>query len=313
MLKAHKFVDLYLGTSEGLMSGVPGSLDPVPVPADPEVAGELRELRQLCERQTSESKGEFVVQHAGVTYRVSRLKSLTQVVFVLRRLADRVPTLQELSFSERLVDQWMTPNLRGLVLVSGPHSQGKTTTASSIVASRLARYGGVAITIEDPPELPLEGRHGEGVCYQTWVQEGEFSQACRQAARWAPSIIFLDEVRDAEAAIEMLKAGINGRLVIGTLHADSVQAAVERLHAYASSVGPDVAAGLIASGLSCVIQQRLDGAERKFPRIEHLWLSDPHDETAIRATIRKRQFEQLGSFVNLQANRMLMNPRERAG
>ena len=34
---------------------------------------------------------------------------------------------------------------------------------------RLGSCGGAAFTVEDPPELPLNGFHGQGYCTQTWV------------------------------------------------------------------------------------------------------------------------------------------------
>jgi type II secretory ATPase GspE/PulE/Tfp pilus assembly ATPase PilB-like protein len=51
-----------------------------------------------------------------------------------------------------------------------------------------------------------------GVCYQTWVDQGEFGDMCRKTARYAPNIIFLGEVRDSETASEALRASINGAI-----------------------------------------------------------------------------------------------------
>ena len=199
----------------------------------------------------------------------------------------------------------MQPKLSGLVVVAGSFGQGKTTTASSIVASRLKQYGGVGVTIEDPPEMPLEGAHGKGVCYQTWVAQGGFGAGCRQAARWAPSIIFLGEVRDEQAASEALRASINGGLVVCTTHADSVTMAIERLYALASGSGgnPDDIASLLAGGLLCVLHQKLEGQPRR-PKIEFLWLGD-QDNIGVRGMLRNRRFEQIQSEISMQVNRML--------
>lgn len=312
MLKDIDLKDIYLGHSNAWLAGVPGTSDPVPAPEECE--DELTELREMCDDFVSTStKEEFTVRHNDVAYRVSVLKSMSDVVYVLRRFPASVPPLTSLGIHHGYVGRLMQPGLSGLVVVAGAFGQGKTTTASSVIATRLSQYGGVAITIEDPPEMPLEGRHGEGVCYQTWVDRGQFGDATRKTARYAPSIIFLGEVRDSETAAEALRASINGRLVICTTHADSVPMAIERLYSLANGTAgnSEDTSSLLAGGLLCVLHQRLEG-EPKRPRIEFLWLGDA-DCQGVRNTIRQRRFEQVASEVTLQLNRMMMGTKAPTG
>jgi len=147
------------------------------------------------------------------------------------------------------------------------------------------------------------------VCYQTWVDRGQFGDATRRTARYAPSIIFLGEVRDAETASEVLRASINGRLVVCTIHADSVPLAIERLYSLANGVAgtSEDTSSLLAGGLLCVLHQRLEGdGEVKVPRTEFLWMGDG-DSHGVRNTIRQRKFEQVQNEVTLQKNRMVMS------
>lgn len=262
----------------------------------------------MCNEFVEKSaKSEFAIRHSDVAYRVSTLRSLTEKVYVLRRFPSEIPDLASLGIHPGYISQLMQPRLTGLLVVAGAFGQGKTTTASSIIAARLSKYGGVAVTIEDPPEMPMEGRHGEGVCYQTWVNQGEFGDACRQAARWAPSVIFVGEVRDAETAAEALRASINGRLVVCTTHADSVVMAIERIYSLANGVAgnSEDTSSLLANGLLGVIHQRLEG-DPKRPKIEFLWLRGDESHGA-RNMIRLRRFDQLYSEVTLQLNRLLMS------
>jgi twitching motility protein PilT len=220
--------------------------------------------------------------------------------------------LEDLNIHPSYINHLMEPHLSGLIVIAGAFGQGKTTTASALIAARLRRYGGVAVTIEDPPEMPLEGFHKEGVCYQTWVDQGEFGNSCRKAARYAPSIIFLGEVRDPESATEALRASINGRLVICTTHADSVTMAIERMSSLANGMGAasDDIASLLANGLLCVMHQKLEGGMTKRPKVEFLWLGGTDAENrGVRHTIRLKKFDHLGSEITLQLNRMLMNAR----
>lgn len=310
VLNDHNFSDAYLGESHSWLSGVPGTKDPIPAPED--CAEELVKLRNLCiEGGVKHRRDEFAVRYSDRTYRVSTLVSLKETVFVLRRFPEVVPDLHSLGLHDGHIAMLMQPGLSGLLVISGAYSQGKTTTASSLIVSRLSKSGGVAVTLEDPPEMPLEGRHGEGVCYQTWAKQGELDEACRRAARWAPSIIFVGEVRDPETAAEAVRASINGRLVICTTHADNVISTVERLFALSLSSGilgsPEDVAGLLSSGLIGVLHQRLEG-DPKTLKIEFLWTCG-EDSTGVRNQIKTKNFRNLGSEIDLQLKRMLRTPK----
>lgn len=314
-LKDIIFSDVYLGKDGAWLSGVPGTSDPMASPQ--EDFGEVMALRQACEefKFTNPDREDFSIRHGHISYRASVMNTVMETVFVLRRLSDKVKPIADLGIPPVVVEMMMKPRMTGLFIISGAFGQGKTTTAASLVAARIGLYGGVAVTIEEPPEIPLHGRHGEGVCYQTWVQKGGFGHACRQAARWAPSIIFLGELRDAETAIEALRASINGKLVICTAHADNCAMAIERVFNLANGDGSaaDDVLGMIATGLTAVINQRLEtSGMRRSLMIESLFLNDD-DGPGVRAIIRQRKFEQLKSIIQMQKNRMIVSGRKPTG
>jgi Tfp pilus assembly pilus retraction ATPase PilT len=311
-LKNITFSDVYLGEDGAWLSGVPGTSDPIASP--PEDIGEVLSLRKACEafRSANPDREDFSIRHGDIGYRASVMITILETVFVLRRLSDKVKPIAELGIPSLLVDMMMKPKMTGLFIVSGAFGQGKTTTAASLVVGRISLYGGVAVTIEEPPEIPLHGRHGEGVCYQTCVQKGGFGHACRQAARWAPSIIFLGELRDTETAIEALRASINGKLVVCTAHADNCAMAIERVFNLANGDGSssDDVLGMLATGLTAVINQRLEtSGSRRNPMIESLFLTD-EDGPGVRAIIRQRKFDQLKSIIQMQKNRMIVSGRK---
>lgn len=305
MLKDINLKDIYLGEKKAMLTGVPNTSDPIPAPE--ECNEELNELRQICIKGSLESKREeFAVRHNGTAYRVSIMDTIAEQVYVLRRFPTEVPDLSQLGIHPTYVNKLLTSGVAGLIVIAGSYGQGKTTTASSLISSRLSKLGGVAITIEDPPEMPLEGEHGEGVCYQTWVHQGGFGDATRKSARWAPSIIFLGEVRDPETAAEALRASINGCLVVCTTHADNVPMAIERIFSLANGVAgsSEDTSSLLASGLLCVMHQHLEGEPKK-PKVQFLWLDDT--ETAgVRHMIRQRKFDQIANEVTLQLNRTFL-------
>lgn len=303
ILSSLAFVDLYLGENSSFLAGVPGEGALIPAPRT--WARELEKFRKVCDDTATDAGMEFSVKYDDVCYRAGTLDSMSEKVYVLRRFPAVVPDLHSIGIHAAHVKLMMTPKLTGLIIVAGAFGQGKTTTASALVIERLKEFGGVAVTIEDPPEMPLEGPHGDGMCYQRWVQHGGFGEAVRQAARWAPSIIFLGEVRDSESAREALSASINGRLVVCTVHADSVISAIERLYSFAKIDGSDGtdSSSLLANGLMGVFHQSLVGSPRHI-KVEALWLGD--DATGAKATIRARRWEQLGSEIGIQFNRLVL-------
>lgn len=310
-LKDLIFSDAYIG-HKAWLSGVPGTKDPVLAPEVdwPEVV----DLREACEkyRALNTEREDFPLRHGGISYRASVMLTIDETVFVLRRLSETITPIADLGIPPVFVEMMMDPTLTGLFIISGPFGQGKTTTASALVAARIGKFGGVAVTIEEPPEMPLHGRHGEGVCYQTWVDRGGFGHACRQAARWAPSIIFLGEIRDPETAIEALRASINGKLVICTAHADNCAMTIERVFALANGsegASPDDILGMLATGLAAVVHQKLENTgSRKQLILDPLFLNG-EDGPGARNIIRQRKFDQLKSVIQLQKNRMIVSGR----
>lgn len=309
-----EFFAIYLGETGNFFAGIPQTVDPHPAP--PQYAEALATLRGKCEEiYAATQRNEFTVRDEGISYRVSMLVSIVETIYVLRRFPPRVPDLYTLGIHPRHIDKLMTPGLTGLIVVAGAFGQGKTTTASSLLTARLAKYGGVGITVEDPPEMPLEGHHGHGICYQTWVEQGGFGNEIRKAARWSPSIIFLGEVRDGESAAEALRASINGRLVICTTHAGSVTMAIERLYSLANAAAgnSEDVANLLANGLTAVLHQRLESdiAGVKRPKLQFLWIGEndnsrEFNSKGVRNTIRQRRFDQIENDVMLQLNQMIM-------
>jgi len=136
-------------------------------------------------------------------------------------MSDVAPTLETVPsrFIDPIEKILMQPSLSGggLILICGAPGSGKTTTASAILVSRLLKYGGFAYTIEDPPEIiALNGRHGNGYCTQTRVYDGAggWEESIKEVLRSQPVgaslILFIGEIRNAEAARMAIRAASNG-------------------------------------------------------------------------------------------------------
>jgi twitching motility protein PilT len=298
------FSDIYLKKESGILSGVNLKQNPMAIPS--EFSSWVSDTFKMCsERRKATGKGEFNLKTDEMVFRVSFMATVDGDVFVLRRLPNKVPSLYQLGINRLYADKMNAADTNGLIVISGAFGSGKTTTASSLIKARLETYGGICVSIEDPPEMPLEGSHGDGVCFQTPVSDSGFAESTRQAARWAPDIIYIGEVRDGDTAIEALKASINGKLIICTVHSDSPSLAAERLFMLAKSGGGDSddISGLMANGTACFYHQELKRSEsRTIPVVQFLWVKDITDA---RENIRKRKFKALDSEIQRQRNFMI--------
>ena len=136
-----------------------------------------------------EAKGnEFFYLHLGVPYRVAVVQTITGSGFFLRKLKLPVPSLDSLGFSEPFLNTLkLMGKKRGLLLVSGATGSGKSTTIYALLTYYVQKYGDIAISIEDPPEVPVQGNYGdnqEGVWFQMDARElGGYENAMISAMR----------------------------------------------------------------------------------------------------------------------------------
>ena len=276
---------------------------------DPTTLADLEALlSKVSER--GEREREFTIRHDEVSYRVSRIDDQTSTWYHLRKLISPIPRLQHVCRDRevfRLLGQAGKPRQHGLILMSGPTGEGKTTSMFSILQEYLLVYGDVGYTIEDPPEMDLSGAVGtNGQCYQIKVTDGDFQTKVTEALRCRPRYIMMGEIRDSGAASELLRAANSGHVVLSTIHAGTIPEAVQSLARYvAGTMDDELARHLMASCLSLVINQRLiqtvseDDTVRRFPRMEVMQVQGQH---GVQSKIRNGHYKQLESDVEQQSN-----------
>ncbi len=307
------FVDLYLSLFDESPSYYqatqPGTLVVKPVDLPVAYQNDIQSLREKLTVLLQDC------DEAGFTYDQIRLRACKittprgKTWVALRRIEEEPPPVEELGFSLPILQILRELGKRdGLVLICGGTGQGKSTTAGALLYDYLLRYGGLALTIEDPVEFPLEGRHGKsGLCYQIEVkEEGDWARQLKRALRWHPRYILLGELRTPEAANQLLRAANSGHLVVTTMHSGSLEEGLEGLlHLGEQAIG-DRAPILLASGLAAVLYQTF----REDKVITRLYVTDPHNlGDPVRALIREKKIGQATTFVDKQmARQSLLRP-----
>ncbi|WP_305910462.1 ATPase, T2SS/T4P/T4SS family (plasmid) [Methylomarinum sp. Ch1-1] len=245
--------------TEKLGDYVSPGMTPAPDPLRPF----LDDIKRKINGQTND---EFSLRYEGEVFRCSKIKTVLGDFLRLRRLPTVAPDINKLGIpsSTQRVLLSSSFNSGGLIAVVGMPGQGKSTTCAATLVKRLKKFGGMCITLEDPAEIPLQGRYNNGICLQIEVSdETGYAKAIKKAMKDYPAkenlMLYVGEVRDGFAAKRMLDAANDGRLVLTTFHAKDILSGLERIIALASSeISESLAKNLLASSLRAIIFQSLE-------------------------------------------------------
>lgn len=254
----------------------------------------------------------YALKFEGESYRVERVLTISGIQYNCRKMPGRTPSIYKLGLPEHVVRHMVSlAQEAGLILFAGPTGMGKTTTASALMREFLETHGGFLYTIEDPPEMPLDGlyyaKNGAlGLCKQTPVENERWEDGLKSALRSRPRYILVGEIRTPETASQTLRAATSGHLVLSTIHANSVEDALNSMIKYASGAGLDekLVADLLARGILAVVHQQLEGTKVLRPVI-HTAFANPNPLAAdqMRMAIRDGRIN-LGTLMEAQATKM---------
>lgn len=255
----------------------------------------------------------YSIHYGTSLYRIERVKTITGVHYTARRMPTKIPDVYQLGMPEILINHLCSLNkATGLILLCGPTGMGKTTTATALLKYFLENEGGFAYTVEDPPEMPLDGLYqskkgGLGLCKQTEVVNNNWELGLRSALRSKPRYILVGETRTAETASELLRAATSGHLVISTIHANNLEDGLTSLIKYATAGGMNeqLAADLLARGILGVIHQKLTGTSKLTPTLHYCFANpDPMEADQMRQIVRDGKIN-LATLMEAQMAKMI--------
>ncbi len=173
----------------------------------------------------------------------------------IRILPTKPRTIKELYLPDIVKD--LTHRTKGLVLITGSTSQGKTTTMSAMIDEINANFNKHVITIEDPIEYVHTNKKGVVRQREIGKDTKSFYTGLRAALRQDPDVIAIGEMRDYETIRIALAAAETGVLVLSTLHTISIDKIIERLLSYAPSAAEGQLRFLLAESLQGMVHQEL--------------------------------------------------------
>jgi len=252
---------------------------------------------------------EDTIVFEGTRCRLSRQNMSDDSVWICaRRINSDLPDLEKLGFAPHIRSHMHGIGQRdGLILVAGPTGSGKTTTAVALLTDYMRSYGGLAITVEDPVEYTVRGRHGEfGQCFQMEMKnDDDWAISLKRGLRWAPRYVYVGEVRTAKAAEQLLRAATTGHTVITTVHAGAPEEAFMGLLFLAEQAMGKGASEILAGSLTALIFQTM---KEEGPFIRYLFTEENAPGDPIRSLIREGKIGMMSTYIDRIAARLASQP-----
>jgi len=160
-------------------------------------------------------------------YRVNIHIQRGNVEAALRRVPNKIPTIQELGLPDIVYDFIQKPN--GLVLVTGPTGTGKSTTLASMINFINKERKEMVICIEDPIEFIYKNEKSIIKQRELYSDTCSFPEALKRVLRQDPDVIVVGEMRDLDTIATTLTAAETGHLVLATLHTPDAPQTIQRI------------------------------------------------------------------------------------
>jgi twitching motility protein PilT len=210
------------------------------------------------------------------------------VAMALRLIPSEIKTMEELNLP--LVLKKFTQATQGFVLITGPSSQGKSTTLAAMIDEINHTRAEHIITIEDPVEYIFRDDRSVIDQRELYNDTLSFPKALRATFRQDPDVIMVGEMRDPETIATAITAAETGHLVFATLHTNSAAQSVHRIvDSFPASQQTQIRAQLSGSLLGIVSQRLVPRIKGGLVPVCEIMLSTP----AVANLIRENKIHEL--------------------
>lgn len=260
-LAAFAFVDLTIGPARGDADFTGGPYRSMQVhESHLDLIDRFR--AEVLQAHAEKGQDSFRLDLDGVRYRIQRIDSVEGHWWSCRRLDADIRQIDGIG-----LEPWVRDYLRrcsgvpGMLFIIGEQGAGKTTLAAAHLIDNLRRLGGLAVSVESPVEIPLQGRHGPGRCLQQEVgREEDVGLYLGRALRQRSRILFLGETRWRAQADQLLLSATAGIHTLTSFHGTRFGEAIDRFVRLADPERPAGAAALLSSCLLGMVRIRYDHA-----------------------------------------------------
>ncbi|MBT3250103.1 MAG: type IV pilus twitching motility protein PilT [Candidatus Pacebacteria bacterium] len=196
-------------------------------------------------------------------FRVNVYHANGALAAALRLIPRKIRSIDELKLPDIL--HQFTAYKQGLVLVTGPTGEGKSTTLAAIIDEINQQRSEHILTIEDPIEFVLESKRSIVSQREMNQDTQDWGLALRSAMREDPDVVLVGEIRDYETIASAITVAETGHLVFTTLHTNTASQTMDRMIDVFPSNQQGQIRQQLAGSIKAVVSQRLvptiDGAQ----------------------------------------------------
>ncbi len=213
-----------------------------------------------------------------------------------RYIPTKIRSLEELGLPSILSE--FIKLRQGLVLVTGPTGQGKSTTLAAMIERINQTKASHIITIEDPIEYMYSPAMSIISQREMHGDTHSWSVALRSVLREDPDVVLVGEMRDFETIAAAITTAETGHLVFATLHTNSASQTIDRIIDVFPEHQQEQVRLQLSNTLEAVISQRLvptlAGGRMSIAEIMT-------GNSAVKAIIREGKTHQLDNVIQTSA------------
>lgn len=211
---------------------------------------------------------DFGIEWQEIRFRINYYFTRGGLAAAFRLIPKKIKTVEELGLPATV--HKLAKFTNGLVLLTGPTGEGKSTTIASLLNEINMNEKRHIITIEDPIEFtyPI----GKSLISQRELHSDTHSwvKALRSVLREDPDVVLIGEMRDYETIQAAMTIAETGHLVFSTLHTNSTPEAINRIIDVFPAHQQNQIRSQLATVLRGIIYQRLIPNTQKNGRIPSL-------------------------------------------
>lgn len=234
-------------------------------------------------------------------FRVNVYHTKGDMAAALRLIPARVKTLDDLQLPP--IFHTFTQYNQGLVLLTGPTGEGKSTTLAAMIDEINSVRSAHIVTIEDPIEFVHPPK--KSILSQREVNHDThgWEIALRSVLREDPDVVLIGEMRDFETIGAAITIAETGHLVLATLHTATAAQTIDRIIDVFPAAQQAQVRQQLSGTLKAVVSQRLVPKEGG-GRIAALEVMVAN--SAIRNLIRESKTHQIDSVVQTSSEAGMM-------